>query len=290
MARFDYVRANSLHDAIQLLNDPGMVSKPLAGGTDILVYIRQEEPWFDRLVDISRLPELKIIEQDGTQIHLGAGVTFAEAIRSELLNQTAPLLVDACRSVGSPQIRNLGTLGGNVINAAPCADSLPPLVCLDAVAHIRSPEGERQVPVSQLVTGPNRSEVKAGELLTHFSFATPPAGVRSTFIKLGRRNAQSIARLSMAAMGRTNAQNVVDFARLTPGAATPRTERFREVEARLLDQQLTEELLVAAGEQATATMLEVTGRRWSTEYKELAIRALAERALRRVLHNGHGAC
>jgi CO/xanthine dehydrogenase FAD-binding subunit len=286
MARFDCVRARSITEAVQLLNEPGLTSKPLAGGTDILVYIRQIKPWFDRLVDISQLPELKIIEQNGAKILVGAGVTFSQVTQSKLLQQVAPFLVEACQSVGSLQIRNLGTLGGNVINAAACADSLPPLVCLDAMAHLRSATGERQVLVSQLVTKPNQSEVKDGELLTHFSFAVPPDGVRSNFIKLGRRNAQSISRLSMAAMGRTNPANVIDFVRLTPGAATPRTTRFEPVEALLLNQQLSTDLLAAAGRKTAEVMIEITGRRWSTAYKEIVVQALAERTLRTVLFNG----
>jgi carbon-monoxide dehydrogenase medium subunit/xanthine dehydrogenase FAD-binding subunit len=106
------------------------------------------------------------------------------------------------------------------------------------------------------------------------------------FIKLGRRKAQSISRLSMAAMGRTTPQGVVDFIRLTPGAATPRTMRFEQVEAMLLGQEPADLLLVEAGERVAARMVEITGRRWSTEYKEVAIKALAERALRQVLSNG----
>jgi CO/xanthine dehydrogenase FAD-binding subunit len=286
MARFDYVRAGSLSEAVELLNEPGRISRPLAGGTDIVVYTRQRQPSFDRLVDISLLPELKIIRRDDAHIRLGAAVTFAEAVQSELLSLLVPFLVEACQSVGSPQIRNLGTLGGNVINAAACADLLPPLVCLDATAHLLGPDGERQIAVSQLVLGPNRSQIGAGELLTHFSFLIPMQGVRSAFIKLGRRKAQSISRLSMAAMGRTSAVGVIDFVRLTPGAATPRTMRFEGVEAFLLGAQPTEEALIAAGERVAATMLDVTGRRWSTEYKEIAIKALAERALRRVFQSG----
>lgn len=286
MARFDYVRARSVDEAIQLLNEPGGINKPLAGGTDLLVYIRQQKPWFDRLIDISTLLELKIIERDDTHIRVGAGVTFTEAIESELLKQMTPFLVEACQSVGSVQIRNLGTLGGNVVNAAACADTLPPLVCLDAVAHLRSTGGEREIAVSDLVAGPNQSQVGDGELLTQFSFPVPPAGARSAFIKLGRRKAQSISRLSMAAIGRTGPKGVVDFVRLTPGAATPRTLRLEEVEALLLGQEPTEGRLIEASKQVAALMLEITGRRWSTEYKEIAILALAERALRRVFRNG----
>lgn len=286
MARFNYVRAHSIIQAVELLNEPGLTSRPLAGGTDLTVYLRQKPPWFDRLVDITHIPELKIIEQQDGQIKVGSGVTFTRAAQSDLLRQVAPLLVQACQSVGSLQIRNLGTLGGNVVNAAACADSLPPLVCLEAVAHLRGANGDRRIPVTDFVIGPNQTDLHPGELLTHFTFQVPPAGVRSTFVKLGRRNAQSISRLSMATMGRTSAAGLVDYVRLTPGAAMPRLTRLEPVEQLLFGQNPTEALLIEAGKKVAAVMIEATGLRWSTVYKELAIQALAERTLRQVLLNG----
>jgi len=283
MSRFDYVRAHSVAEAIQFLGEPGLVSRPLAGGTDVLVRIRHEDPPFDRLVDISRVPEMKAIERRGDEIIIGAGVTFTEAAESALLQEVATCLVEACLSVGGPAVRNAGTLGGNVINAAVGADSLPPLVCLDAVAHLRSLAGERTLLVSELELGPNRPAIQPGELLTHLSFPLLPAGARSAFTKLGRRNAQAISRLSMAAAGRVDAQGQVDFVHLVPGAATPRIRRFAEVEALLMGQVPTDDLLAAAGQKTAEVMVDMTGRRWSTEYKEVAIQALAERTLRRTL-------
>ncbi len=288
MPRFDYVRAHSVEESLQLLGEPGYVSRPLAGGTDVMVYIRQSKPPFDRLVDITRVPELKGITQDGKVVHIGAGVTFTEVLESKLLNRVATCLVEACRTVGGPAIRNAGTLGGNVVNAAACADSLPALVCLDAIAHLCSLTAERQTPVCELITGPNHSQLRPGELLCHLSFQVPPEGARSAFIKLGRRNAQAISRLSMAAMGHLDPQGVTDLVRLVPGAATPRTQRFVEVEALLLGQAPTKALLVAAGQKTGEAMVAVTGQRWSTEYKKVAIQALAERVLRLVLLGSEG--
>jgi CO/xanthine dehydrogenase FAD-binding subunit len=281
--RFDYVRACSVAEAVELLGDLRVASRPLAGGTDLLVYVRHEAPSFRRLVDVSRVAEMRRIERRGDEVTIGAAVTFTEAAASSLLQEVAACLVEACLSVGGPAIRNTGTLGGNVANAAACADSLPALVCLDAVAHLRSLAGERSLLVSDLVTGANRTTLGAGELITHFTFAAPPPGVRSAFTKLGRRNAQAISRLSMAAAGRRDATGCVDFVRLSPGAATAQPRRFTEVEAMLLGRQPTGDLLAAAGAQTAAVMIELTGRRWSTEYKEVAIQALAERTLRRVL-------
>jgi CO/xanthine dehydrogenase FAD-binding subunit len=282
MPRFDYVRPKSLDDAIDLLGEPSCVSRLLAGGTDLLVYVRHQRPNFDRVVDISLLPELKVIQRDGDVVTLGAGVTFTEVIDSDILQQATPFLVEACRAVGGPQIRNIGTIGGNVANAAACADSLPVLVCLDAVAHLQSLEAKRSLPVTKLVTGPNRTRLEPAELLTHFTFQAPLTGAKTAFIKVGRRNAQAISRLTLAAIGRTDPEGRVDFVRITPGAATPHTVRLTEAEEILLGQRPTQELIAAAGRQVADTMLGITGRRWSTEYKEPVIATLTERGLRRV--------
>lgn len=283
MPRFDYVRAHSIEQAVQLLADPAHISRPLAGGTDVLVYIRREKPDFDRVVDITRVPELKIIERRGDEIVIGAAVTYTEAIESPLLQEVASCLVQACLTVGGPAIRNAGTLGGNVVNAAACADGVPPLICLDAVAHLRSLAGSRNLPVSDFVQGANRTGLQPGELLTHFTFPIPPAGTRHAFIKLGRRNAQAISRLSMAAAGHLDAAGRIDYVRLVPGAAMPSPRRIGVVEEMLLGQTPDDALLAEAGRKTAEAMIAVTGRRWSTEYKEVAIQALAERALRRVL-------
>ncbi len=282
MPKFDYIRPTSLNEALELVNDSAYASRLLAGGTDFMVHLHHHELGFDRVIDISLLPELKIVSRQGETICLGSGVTFAEAIENELLQQAVPFLVEACRQVGGPQIRNMGTLGGNVVNAAACADSLPVLVCLDAVAHLRSVGKERQVPLAEFIVKPNQTRLEQAEILTHFSFQAPPAGTKTTFIKLGRRNAQAISRLTMAVMGRVDAAGLIDFLHLAPGAATPQIIRFRQVEEQLLGQPPTEERLTAAGRQVAETMIGITGRRWSTKYKEPVIAVLAERALRRI--------
>jgi CO/xanthine dehydrogenase FAD-binding subunit len=239
-------------------------------------------------VDLTRVPEMKLIERRcderrGDEIYIGAAATFSEVAESPILQQFAGGLVEAALTVGGPAIRNTGTLGGNTINAAACADGVPSLVCLDAVAHLAGAGGRRELPVGELVTGANKTAIRPGELLTHFTLPLPPAGAHQAFSKLGRRNAQAISRLSMAAAGRLDKRGCVDYVRLVPGAAMPTPRRFPQVEAMLLGQAPTEELLVAAGVKTAEFMLDVTGRRWSTEYKEVAIQALAERTLRRVL-------
>ncbi len=281
MGRFQYIRASSAEEALRLLNEAGIHSRPLAGGTDLLLLARSEKIC-DRVVDITRIPELHRITRDGERIVIGAGATFSEVIESPLLQEAAPLLVQACRQIGAPQIRNVGTLGGNVANAAACADSIPALVCLDAEAGVLTPGGRLAWPVSELILRPNRTRLPAGGLIASLSFLAPAAGSRSVFLKLGRRNALAISRLTIAALGRLDEDGRIAEARIVPGAATPQIVRFRSVEAGLLGRAPTGPLCQEASRAVVAEMTRITGRRWSSEYKEPALQSMAERALRGV--------
>ena len=288
MAKFDYVLAKTMDDAVRLLNEPDIRSIPLAGGTDIYVAIRVNPIWFDRLVDIQRILELNEVSMENDEVKIGAAVTFSHAIKNPILQKTAPFLVEACKTIGGPAVRNCGTFGGNVSNAAACADSLPALVCLEAVAHLRSSKAQRQVKVEDLVTGPHQTQIEPGELLTHFTFKVPPENARSCFIKIGRRKAQSISRLSIAVIGTVDAAGMVDYIRVCPGAAVATPVRFPKVEGVLLGKKPDKETITAAADQLVADMIESTGRRWSTEYKEITLKAIAERSLTKIfLEDGY---
>ena len=285
MERFSYVRAENVPHALALLNEPGLRSRVLAGGTDLLLLARSEPDLCDRVVDISRLPELHRIDGEvrpGSAVTIGAAATFSEVIESPLVQATAPALVQACGQVGAAQVRNMGTLGGNVANAAACADSLPALVCLDAVARVATPEGECEWPVSALVRSPNHTHIPSNGLLVAFRYVVPPAGTTGVFLKLGRRNAMAISRLTVAAMGRLDADGRIAEARLVPGSAAPQFRRFVDTEAVLLGQAPDEPLFEAAATQAVAEMVGLTGKRWSSEFKEPALAAMVVRALRAV--------
>lgn len=282
MAKYDYVIAKTIDEAVQLLNDPNIRSIPLAGGTDIFVAIRVNPLWFDRLVDIRRIPELKQVIIEGNLVSIGAAVTFSHAIGNPILQETAPFLVEACKTIGGPAIRNSGTFGGNVSNAAACADTLPSLVCLEATAHLVSPNGKREVNVEDLVIGPHKTQMEKGELLTHFTFIVPEEKTRTCFIKIGRRKAQSISRLSIAVMGKLNSEGSIDFVRICPGAAVANPVRFRNVEAVLTGKKPGKELFSHTADELVAEMIKSTGRRWSTEYKEITLKAIAERSLAKI--------
>jgi CO/xanthine dehydrogenase FAD-binding subunit len=282
MEQFGYVQAASVSDAVTLLNELGLKSRPLAGGTDILLQLRHEPRFCDRLVDISQLPDLHRIEERDGWVHIGAAATFAEVLYNPIIRATAPVLAQSCATVGAVQIRNMGTLGGNVANAAACADSLPALVCLDATTKILTPAGEQEIPVSQFVTGPNRTSLPPGGLLVSFSYPIPAEGSRSAFLKLGRRNAMAISRLTVAALGRVDAGNVITEARLVTGSATPHIERLAAVEQTLVGKQPTPELYQQAAKVTVEEMICLAGYRWSSEFKVPALTAMTERVFTQI--------
>ena len=292
MVSFTYIRARSIAHALEGLNEPGMHSRVLAGGTDLLLLLRAEPGLCDRVVDISLVPELHRVEREGDWVAVGATATFSEVMDSPLVQETAPVLAQACREVGAVQIRNMGTLGGNVANAAACADSLPALICLDAVAYVQTIQPgsslspiardaiqEQTWPVSELVSGPNRTRIPAGGLLVSLRYRAPEPGSRSVFLKLGRRNAMAISRLTVAALGRLDVEGRIVEARLVPGSATPQIHRFAAVEEMLVGQAPNEPLIAEAGRAAAAEMRRLAGRRWSSEFKEPALAAMVARAL-----------
>jgi len=292
--RFDYVRAGSVSEAVRLLNTDGLRSRPLAGGTDLVILSRAEPGTFNRVVDITHIPELHAISIESGTVRIGAGATFSEVIENPIVNVTAPVLVQACRRVGAVQIRNMGTLGGNVCNAAACADSLPALVCLDAIAEGHTLQGVDEWPVTELVLAPNHTRIPAGGLLVALRYTIPTEGSRSVFIKLGRRNAMAISRLTVAALGRLDTHGCIAEARLVPGSATPQITHFRQVEDYLLGKQPVEDVFQGAATLAVEEMAHLAGRRWSSEYKEPALTAMVIRALRAVFTtdsntNGRGA-
>lgn len=286
MEKLEYVRAASISEAVSLLNEPGLKSRALAGSTDILLQLRHDPHYCDRLVDISFLPELHLIEQHKGWIFIGAAASFSDVMSHPLVNSSAAVLAEACHAVGAVQIRNMGTLGGNVINAATCADSLPALICLDAVAHLITPKGEQSIPVSHLVTGPNRTLLPAGGLLVALSYPIPAPGSRSAFLKLGRRNAMAISRLTVAALGRLDPLGKIVEARLVTGSATPHIERLTAVEKALVGQHPTAALAASAAEMTVAEMTRLSGIRWSSEFKIPALNAMTARVLAQVFAIG----
>jgi len=231
------------------------------------------------VIDISFINELcNIKPQHGTVI-LKPLVTHSEIVDSKVIQQYALFLSSAASTIGSLQIRNRGTVGGNIMNAATCADTVPPLIALGAKITLRSKNNSRQLDLSDLFIKPYQTQSQPDELLTEINFTKLPENAKSSFIKLGRRNALSISRLSVAAILTQDKNGKIVDARIVPGAALPVWRRVTEAENLLVGEKPSKKLFTAAGQKVSEVMISYTGRRWSTEYKESVIAVLVRRAL-----------
>ncbi len=280
MKPFEYIAAETIAEACSVLARHGAETRILAGGTDLLIELRRGSKMAPRIVlDISRVAELSGIAESDDDITIGPLATHADLVRSEVVRKFAPLLGVAAAAIGSPQIRERGTVGGNVMNAAACADTAPPLIALGATVTLQSRSDCRELPLADLFVRPYQTKAKPDELLTGIRFPKLGRGVRSAFIKLGRRNALSISRLSVAAVLRINKSGRIAEARIVPGAAFPTWQRVVEAERMLIGEKPGPKLFAAAGQKVSEEMIKATGRRWSTEYKEPVIAVLVRRAL-----------
>lgn len=279
MKPFEYIGCESVEAACEVLDARGDRARILAGGTDLLPELRRPGLSPEAVLDIGRIASLRGISLHDGEIHIGPLTTHAEVSCSPVLRCQAGFLAMAAGAIGSPQIRNRGTIGGNIMNAAACADTVPPLVALGARLTLRSLREERVVGIDRFFEKPYRSIARGDEVLTLVRFKPVPANARSVFVKLGRRNAVSIARLSVAALMARDSRGIITEARIVPGAATPVWRRFTEVEEALVGMKPSASLFAEAGSIASVAMVELTGRRWSTEYKEPVLAVLVRRAL-----------
>jgi CO/xanthine dehydrogenase FAD-binding subunit len=170
-------------------------ARPIQGGTDLMVELNFDRARPEALLNLNEVAELRGFRRDDGSVRLGAGLTYAEAMRGELA-ELLPALAEASRTVGSPQIRNRGTVGGNLGTSSPAGDALPPLLVEEAEVELMGPEGERRVPLGEFLVGPKRNVLRADELIA--GVHVRPSGARQTFMKVGPRNAMVISVCSLA--------------------------------------------------------------------------------------------
>ena len=280
MKPFEYRVARSVNEACALLSEYGSDARILAGGTDLLIELRKETHNYPKVVvDISFVKNLRAITISNGLVLVKPLTTHADVVRSDVIGDSAPLLSAAAAAIGSPQIRNRGTIGGNVMNAAACADSVPPLIALGAKVTLQSKTNSRQLELEDLFLRPYQTKAVPDEMLSEIQFQELAPTARGVFIKLGRRNALSISRLSVAAILQQDTNGVIIDARIVPGATFPTWRRVRDAERMLVNEKPSRVLFTEVGHKVSQMMISETGRRWSTEYKEPVIAVLVQRAL-----------
>jgi CO/xanthine dehydrogenase FAD-binding subunit len=280
MKQFEYISVKTIQECAEVLDGLQNDARIIAGGTDVLIELRRPDAKTPRtIIDITSIDELSGISESNDSIVLKPLATHTEIQKSNLLKKYSGLLSEASSVIGAPQIRNRGTVGGNVMNAATCADTVPALIALGAEITLQSVDAARTMPIVDFFIKPYKTKANVNEILTEIKFPKLPANTRSSFIKLGRRNALSISRLSVAAILLFDDNRIITEARIVPGAALPTWMRVTEAEKMLIGEKPSEKLFEAAGKKVSEVMISYTGRRWSTEYKEPVISVLVRRAL-----------
>jgi xanthine dehydrogenase FAD-binding subunit len=240
----------------------------MAGGTDLLVAQRHGSQERQSIIALERISELSLIDElPDTSVSMGAAVTFGSIVRNPLLKERYPLLTQAASTVGGPAIRNMASIGGNIVTASPAADSLPALYLLDARFELRSAIGNRQVPIADFITGPRRTMLQPGEVITRIILPPPQPWTIQRFEKVGRRKSLAIAVASLAAMLRLADDGTVAEARFAWGSVGPTVVRCPAAEALLKGQPLSEAVLTEAAALVQDAVSPIDDIRASADYR-----------------------
>ena len=274
LKEFEYLKPDSIKETISILSQFGEKAQILNGGTDLIVEMRDKIIQPEYLVDIKAIPQLNKItydEQEGLEI--GATVTLNEISNSKVVQTHYPILVKACKTVGSYQVRNRATLVGNICNASPAADIAPPLLVLEAKVNIIGPTGEKIVPINQFFTGVKKNILKKGEIVT--SITIPPIKGKwvGVYLKQGRKKEVDLATVGVAVVC------IRGEVRIALGAVAPVPIRAFKTEELLKGKTIDESLLEKAGKSALTEVSPISDVRSSQEYREEIIKVLVRRAI-----------
>jgi CO/xanthine dehydrogenase FAD-binding subunit len=272
-----YEAPQSIEQAVHLMAaDPR--AKVLAGGTDLLIQFRAGFTEPTAFIDIKRIPGLIGIAIDNSRLRLGAATPAAEICESAEMNRLWPGLVEAVHLIGSTQIQGRGTVGGNLCNASPAADSVCALIVNRAICVIAGPKGERRVPVDEFCTGPGRTALAPGELLVALEVPRPAARTADAYLRLIPRTEMDIAVVGAAVSLTLDAAGMCTAARVAIGAVAPTARLVPEAARALIGTAIDEAALKKAGEAASAGARPIDDKRGTVPYRVTVTGVLVRRA------------
>lgn len=281
---FDYIRPESLERASQLLLDSKNNVRPLLGGTDILVQMRDGAIKADLLVDLKQLPGMCDIAFNKKQgLKIGAGVSMNAIAGDPAVSEHFPLLVESANSVASYQLRNRATLGGNLCNASPAADMAPAILVLEANLVAFGKKGERIVPADNFFQGPGENALSKGEFLTRIEIPAPPAGWKGRYLKLGRNTEGDLAIVGAAVMGYPDPSVPSGLVfRIALASVAPTPIRISPAEEILSGNPITDEVIEEAAQAAYAACDPIDDVRAAAVYRREMVRVFTRRGIQAV--------
>jgi carbon-monoxide dehydrogenase medium subunit len=273
----EYLRPASLKETLDLLTSYSGSAKILAGGTDLLIQQTLESSPETAVVSLKDIQDLRQIEKTAEgDIFIGSMTRHAEVAQSPLVNQSFPALARASNLVGSPSIRNMATIGGNICNASPSADTAPPLLAYDARAIIVSRSDERAINIEDFFTGPSATILKTGEILKGF-LLRPKSGEIADYEKLGLRKAMEIAIVNVCVAMAVDEHKRCSGIRIALGAVAPTPIRAKKAESILKDKKITPGLIRKCAETAVEETKPISDIRASADYRKQMVHFLVKK-------------
>ncbi len=283
MKDFDYAAPATLADATALLAKSNGKARLLAGGTDIIVQLREGLRDADLVIDIKKIPELMELTYSAAKgLRLGASVPCYRIYDHAEISAAYPALADATRIVGGWQIQSRASVGGNLCNSSPAADTIPTLIALGATCHIAGPSGSREIPAESFCTAPGRNVLEPGELLIALTFPPPPAKSSSAYERFIPRNEMDIAVVGAASSVQLSAdRKTIAAARIALAAVAPTPRFAAEASQWLTGKPATDDSFAQAGELAKKVATPITDMRGPAEYRTHLVGVLVKRTLLR---------
>jgi CO/xanthine dehydrogenase FAD-binding subunit len=279
MSPYDYHRPQTLYEAFELKkSDPN--SLYISGGTDLLVRIKKKESNPHSLISLRSIPDLHGVKKKDF-LQIGAMNTISEILKNRELGKQYPILLEAANSLGSVQIRNVATIGGNLCNGSPAADMAPPLLVLGAKVRLIIGKKSRDVPVEDFFLGPGKTFLDSEEILTDVLLDAPEPDTKTAFLKIGRVK-MDLALASAAVLLRTDG-DIILKARLAAGSVAPRPLRLHRVESLLEGARISPKLLLEAQKTASETVSPISDIRATKTYRQHLVGILVRRAMERLM-------
>ncbi len=276
-----------MEDALELLADSSRDPRVLAGGTDLLIQLRDGAHRSRHLVDVKRIPEMNMLHADvQTGLRIGGAVPCARLVEHPVARQLYPGLVEAAGLIGSTQIQNRATVAGNLCNGSPAADTTPALLALDASCTIAGPTGRRELPAAEVVTAPGRTVLAANEVLVEIRVPPPEPGAADAYQRMIPRSEMDIAVVGVGAHVVLAPEGTCTAARIALGAVGPRAFLASDAAAHLVGKTIDEAAMARAGELAAQAAQPISDKRGTTEYRREITAVLTRRVVAEAVRRG----
>jgi CO/xanthine dehydrogenase FAD-binding subunit len=281
LPKFEFLAPKTVQEACSLLSQHGDKAKVKAGGTDVLNVMKERKIAPQYLIGISGISDLDYIKADADGIKIGALTTLSSLGNSSVIKEKCPCLAEVPLKMATVQIRNMGTLGGNLCNAAPSADTAPILICLGAKAKIAGPNGERVVALEDFFTGPGKTVLGNGELLVEIQVPAQPANTAGAYFKMSRV-AVDLAVVGVGVVVTRDGDSCKDI-KITLGAVAPTPIRAKKAEAVIKGKKVDDALLEQAGKIASEEATPIDDVRGSAFYRTEIVKVYTKRAIKQAM-------